>query len=146
MYSIAYFYVKKIKGNATCLVQGNIYYDYLSFTIEKIYHILQNFHLVIILLLVTCFTYKYIKCLLYIYLKRFHYEITLLLAAYILNIWLSLWLKTLAYYVVKHMKYIKAKYNMFLLLFTKVHVRGIYIMFSIETILMLLIGFSKAIK
>ena len=44
----------------------------------------------IILLFVTCFTYKYINCLLYMYLKRFHYEITLLLAAYILNIWLNL--------------------------------------------------------
>ena len=101
----------------------------------------------IILLLVICFTYKYIKCLLYIYLKRFHYEITLLLAAYILNIWLNLWLKTLVYYVVKHMKHIKTIYNMFLLFKKKkVHMRGIYIMFSIEMILMLLIGFSKAIK
>ena len=80
------------------------------------------------------------------YLKRFHYEITLLLAAYILNIWLNLWLKILAYYVVKHMKYIKAIYNMFLFFNYKIHVRGIYIIFSIETIVMLLIGFSKAIK
>ena len=44
------------------------------------------------------------------------------------------------------MKYIKAIYNMFLLFYYKVHVRGIYIMFSIEIILILLIGFSKAIK
>jgi len=79
-------------------------------------------------------------------LERFHYKITLLLAAYILNIWLNLWLKTLVYYVVKHMKYIKAICNMFLLFLTTVHVRGIYIMFSIETMLMLLIGFSKTIK
>ena len=77
------------------------------------------------------------------YLKRFHYEITLLLAAYILNIWLNLWLKILAYYVVKHMKYINAIYNMFLFFYYKIHMRGI---FSIETIVMLLMGFSKAIK
>jgi len=40
---------------------------------------------VIILSLVTCFTYKYNKYLLYIYLQIFYYEVTLLLAAYILN-------------------------------------------------------------
>jgi len=44
------------------------------------------------------------------------------------------------------MRYMKTIYNMFLFLYTKIHVRGIYIMFRMEAILMLLIGFSKAIK
>ena len=44
------------------------------------------------------------------------------------------------------MRYMKTIYNMFLFFYTKIHVRGIYIMFRMETILMLLIGFSKAIK
>ena len=86
MYSIACFHAKNVQKNAICLVLGNIYYFYLSFIIEEIYHILQSFYLVIILSLVTCFTYIKNEFCQYICLQRFHYEITLLLAAYILNI------------------------------------------------------------
>ena len=86
MYSIPCFHVNNIRENAICLVQGNIHHIYLSFIVEKIYHVLQNFYLVIILSLVTCFAYKYNKYFLYIYLQKFHYEITLFLTADILNI------------------------------------------------------------
>jgi len=40
----------------------------------------------------------------------------------------------------------KTIYNMFLFFYTKIHVREIYIMFRMEAILMLLIGFSQEIK